>query len=736
MTRKQIRLFAAAGCVGMIGTLSSARDIVQSPFNVLAGSDGVIGATLVLDAERYDQLRDMQLLDMRDFVLDADLSVDLELEQFRVFAPDALFVAADGDAEQLLDAPDVTFLRGIVAGEPDSVVYLALSPMGSNGYVMLNGQTYVVSSGPFTDNLDTVVYNLTALPDGQIIWNDFVCGASQLVDDQQAKPEIGGGIGLRSTHTCRQTIMAVDSDYEFTNILFGGDTAASTAYIGVLFGAVNEIYSRDVAIEVLVTYTRVWSSNTDPYFSNNLFDAFAEFKGEWKTNPSLIAIDRTLAHHVSYRRYSGAAGVASLDALCLPETVAYAVSGYMNGSFPYPLIDNNSQNWDPVVVSHEMGHNHGTGHTHDSFTPPIDNCGNGDCSLAASGTIMSYCHTCPGGMTNIRLGFHELVSSRIDNFVRTWPLCDDLIPIDAQITQQPTDTEVCIGLDATFDVAHSGPGQFTYQWYKDGLAIPNETSQTLLFQSVQPDDAGAYMVVVDSGCESIISTAATLTVCGTDCNGNGLDDALDIGVTSLDCNNNFIPDECDVVPQNFAKSSPQLAPLGFGITNSHIFANVPIAMNDIMLDFSARGDLSDPTERVTVFVGSLVVGFAFESFGTDCPFDPDLDQIIVPANTWNSARDANGDVEVRMVANTGVNPNQCGFGTYIQVNASYTAQQGSLDENSNSIPDECEAVAACSEADVTTTGAGQGDPGFGLPDGQITGADINYYVNIWILGCP
>ena len=82
---------------------------------------------------------------------------------------------------------------------------------------------------------------------------------------------------------------------------------------------------------------------------------------------------------------------------------------------------------------------------------------------------------------------------------------------------------------------------------------------------------------------------------------------------------------------------------------------------------------------------------------------------------------------------------------------------------------------ACSEADVTTTGAGEGDPGFGVPDGEVTArhpvlrervvrpgpgdcgrdddgggrgdpgfgvpdgvvtaADIQYYVNIWFLGC-
>jgi len=41
-----------------------------------------------------------------------------------------------------------------------------------------------------------------------------------------------------------------------------------------------------------------------------------------------------------------------------------------------------------------------------------------------------------------------------------------------------------------------------------------------------------------------------------------------------------------------------------------------------------------------------------------------------------------------------------------------------------------------SVADVTTQGAGEGDPGYGVPDGMVTASDLNYYVNLWILGCP
>ncbi len=39
-------------------------------------------------------------------------------------------------------------------------------------------------------------------------------------------------------------------------------------------------------------------------------------------------------------------------------------------------------------------------------------------------------------------------------------------------------------------------------------------------------------------------------------------------------------------------------------------------------------------------------------------------------------------------------------------------------------------------ADVTSQGAGIGDPLFGVPDTLTTGADLSYFVNRWIEGCP
>jgi len=39
-------------------------------------------------------------------------------------------------------------------------------------------------------------------------------------------------------------------------------------------------------------------------------------------------------------------------------------------------------------------------------------------------------------------------------------------------------------------------------------------------------------------------------------------------------------------------------------------------------------------------------------------------------------------------------------------------------------------------ADLTTQNASVGDPLYGVPDGEVTAADLNYFVNAWVEGCP
>ena len=52
----------------------------------------------------------------------------------------------------------------------------------------------------------------------------------------------------------------------------------------------------------------------------------------------------------------------------------------------------------------------------------------------------------------------------------------------------------------------------SFQWYKNGVLLSNQTSATLTLGNVQTSDAGSYSLVVNGGCGSIGSSTFMLTV--------------------------------------------------------------------------------------------------------------------------------------------------------------------------------------------------------------------------------
>lgn len=80
------------------------------------------------------------------------------------------------------------------------------------------------------------------------------------------------------------------------------------------------------------------------------------------------------------------------------------------------------------------------------------------------------------------------------------------------IVTHPVSVTVGAGATATFTVSAT-PAPLTYQWRKDGVAIPGATSATLTILNAQATNEGAYTVVVSSNTGgSIVSNVATLTV--------------------------------------------------------------------------------------------------------------------------------------------------------------------------------------------------------------------------------
>jgi hypothetical protein len=68
------------------------------------------------------------------------------------------------------------------------------------------------------------------------------------------------------------------------------------------------------------------------------------------------------------------------------------------------------------------------------------------------------------------------------------------------------------GKATTLSVGAWGTGPLSYQWFKDGLAIQNETNQTLSLPNIQFTNAGLYSVVVKSALGSATNTPAQLIV--------------------------------------------------------------------------------------------------------------------------------------------------------------------------------------------------------------------------------
>jgi gliding motility-associated-like protein len=79
------------------------------------------------------------------------------------------------------------------------------------------------------------------------------------------------------------------------------------------------------------------------------------------------------------------------------------------------------------------------------------------------------------------------------------------------ITGHPVDQDLCEGSDVTFAVTATGTN-LIYQWRKDGVNIPGQTTSTLDLTSISLADAATYDVRVYGMCDTITSNPAVLLV--------------------------------------------------------------------------------------------------------------------------------------------------------------------------------------------------------------------------------
>ncbi|GAB4382752.1 MAG: hypothetical protein Kow0022_00960 [Phycisphaerales bacterium] len=483
-----------------------------------------------------------------DFWLGAAGRVALDLERFSVLAPGAQVVEGTAAGDRLLPPSDLVLLRGKVVGEDaDSTVFISVGQWGVNGFISRAHGLHWISSGPYVGLLGPEPR--VQVTDAAEFTNAMQPFCAYSPDDPRWNTPHEDGLirakplaAPRST-PCNMAVMAVDSDYEFTANLFGGNTSAAADYAMTLMGAVSSIYERDVNVAQYIGYLRVWGTDVDPYGGEGDMGEFLDrFRNHWISN--MGTVERVVAHGLSGRPLGG--GVAWVNVLC-STAWGYGVSTSLAGSFPLPPTDHRAGNWDPFVVAHEFGHNFGTGHTHDSYDPVIDGCGNGDCSAAWGGTIMSYCHGCPGGMANIVLAFHPRVQEVIEATVAN-AACFTNLP--SGYAALPDQADTLMGVAVTIDV------------------LANDIAQSCGIPSIvgveSPTPGGASVSILTDGEHDRLRYEPAPGFSGTDTfsytNDGGDTATVTVGVHSFLAADEVIDPQPGVEVDYYLLSSPPLLP--------------------------------------------------------------------------------------------------------------------------------------------------------------------------------
>lgn len=300
--------------------------------------------------------------------------------------------------------------NGKVRGEATSSVFFAFSSLGSRGWIYSGGEYHhlLAEPGPQGDwqrSRSRMVSEreLNALGSSA----NMGCGTDALYAPNQRprlQPVESSTLALGGPGVTLQCRLAVETDYQlfqqFNNL------AATQAYTAQLLAASNARYVEQINTVLNIVYLAFYSTPADPWVSpdngSGAGSMLGEFQNAWQFN---LPNSANLGHFVSGAGLGG--GVAWLDVLCNPQ-YGFAVSGNLAGQTPFPVVQG-PLNWDFMVFTHELGHNFASPHTHDFCPTPLDQCAPsgyfGQCQTQQvcinNGTIMSYCHLCAGGLSNI-----------------------------------------------------------------------------------------------------------------------------------------------------------------------------------------------------------------------------------------------------------------------------------------------------------------------------------------------
>jgi len=345
--------------------------------------------------------------------------LEMELTRKNIFSSDARFNTLSNSGKTPIAYTPGIFYKGIIKGDDKSVASVSIFENMVVAVASDKSGNYVLGmTGNKTGfNQDYILYNDRDL----LVKNKFECK----VDDYNSKflkasKEAMNDIEKikESPYTATVPVkMYFEADYDMHQRynLYPGHTYD---VISAIFSSVQTLYQNE-QIAIVISEVGVWTS-IDPYASSNdSYEILLDFGGRSKDT-----FYGNLGHLLSTGHNQILGGIAWINVLCVPFN-----SQDSSGRYAFSNIDTNYQglplySWTVGVITHEIGHNIGSKHTHACAWPTspgvigaIDSCYNaeGNCFYYTqpnyNGTIMSYCHL--NGAVNFSLGFGPLPGDTI-----------------------------------------------------------------------------------------------------------------------------------------------------------------------------------------------------------------------------------------------------------------------------------------------------------------------------------
>ena len=119
-------------------------------------------------------------------------------------------------------------------------------------------------------------------------------------------------------------------------------------------------------------------------------------------------------------------------------------------------------------------------------------------------------------LTNVQYAqagsYAVLVTNALGSVLSSSAVLTVIPPTPVTIVSQPADQLAAVGDDVVFSVTASGTPPLSYQWQFNGTNISGATSSSLNLPDVQLAQSGNYAVQVSNRTNSVVSSAAVLTV--------------------------------------------------------------------------------------------------------------------------------------------------------------------------------------------------------------------------------